>query len=433
MSIAGKKGIGFTKADISSQKQPIFAAKKIKFAHKATLNDTSINLAALVLPSAEMPSFVNPSASELASANLLFNKNNFLLISSLKGLMDFDSYSIVSNTTINLLDAASDNEIFIGIIDNVVRNGVQMVDAAPLVATGTLAATVVDFNVGTPFDTNKYPSQQIGAVLVFLDGVLQFRNVSNATAAPSADGNYQELTGLNNTSTVIRFNNADAINSRAVVVVSNGLLAYAPEDSMKAVIDRQAGVIDRLVNTTAILAGVPTTDFQAAPSQPDLKAFGDRVLTLETSYPARKVYGDTSGTAVPAGGIGETVEGSADAVVTAASTGVYKEVATIILTPGKWLITANIGIRTELATIVAGDTVDVAIADVTASNTGATIHSGRILNTFQNTTGTTKHFPNWATRIVRHSTTTTYYLNGAITYTGTAPKWGYGYIAVRIA
>jgi len=192
MSIASKKGVHFVKQDVPSQKQPIFAAKKLKFYHKATLGDSTINLAALVLPSAELPSVVNPSAAELASANLLFNKNNFLLISSLRGLMDFDSYSIASNSTINLLDSALDNEIFIGVIDNVVRSGAQIVDASPLVVTGTLAATNTIFNVGEPFFTNKYPNAQVGAIMVFLDGVLQFRNVGNATAAPGADGNYEE-------------------------------------------------------------------------------------------------------------------------------------------------------------------------------------------------------------------------------------------------
>ena len=35
------------------------------------------------------------------------------------------------------------------------------------------------------------------------------------------------------------------------------------------------------MSTLALVAGVPTTDFQAAPTQPLLRAFGDRVVTLE--------------------------------------------------------------------------------------------------------------------------------------------------------
>lgn len=283
MSVTGKGSLSIRKQDVREQKNLGVGFKKLQFAHKATLGATSINLNALTAPT-EMSSvgFVNPSASELQSAQLNFYRKNFTLVSSIRGvLMDFLSYNVSTDVNINLVGfTAADGEIFIGTIDYNARNGQNLVDAAPLVVTGTITNST-DFNVGQYFEVNKYPSAQVGAVIVYRNGVQQFRNSNNSST--TLDGNYYEVNNGSGVAQIIRFNVATPISvTDSILVVSNGLLAYNPDGSALQQIQALAGKIDTMIPTLADLAGVPQTNFQAAPSSVDLKSFGDRVLTLES-------------------------------------------------------------------------------------------------------------------------------------------------------
>lgn len=277
MSVTGKNTLSLRKKDVINQKTPAIGFKKTMFAHKATAGDTGIALGALVTPT-EMAGFTNPTAGEIQAAQLYFYRKNFTLISSLRGpLMDYLSYNVASSSQINFNGfTAEEGEIFIGVIDYNARTGLQMVDASTIVASGTLAIGSTDFNVGQVFQTNKFQSQQIGAVLVFRNGVQQFRNTGNSST--TLDGNYYEVDNGSGSSQVIRFNNAPVSQSDSILVVSNGAVAYSPDGSALQAIETLAGQIDAMVPTLAGLAGVPQTDFQAAPNNADLKSFGDTVL-----------------------------------------------------------------------------------------------------------------------------------------------------------
>lgn len=322
MSITGKRNHTIKKADLTQQRSAAVGFRKIVFFHKAAAGDTTINLGALSLPS-EISSagYTNPSPSELASLNLSLIRSNLKLISS-RGieLMPGLSYT-ASGLTITLSDSygpALAEEIFTGWIDPVAKTGANFVDADPLVSTGDLLAGVQDYNVGQPFQVNKYPNSQVGAVLVFVDGVLQYRNVGNATADPGADGNYQELAATGGTlATIIRFNEVDNDDDRSIMVVSNGLLSERPSESVKADLERVQGQVDKVVETLAAVAGVPESTFQAAPNSVDLKQFGDRVLDMESNraridlsniWTAIQGFpGRTDGSSVPTGQVGERI------------------------------------------------------------------------------------------------------------------------------
>lgn len=286
MSANGQKtNTGFktiVRKDYENQKTPAFAFKRLRFLHEAVGGESGFNLSALTLPTLTT-GFTNPSVSDLAGAKLLFNKSNLSLRTSQKAslLQDID-YKVTSNDRIEFIGFTADvGEIFEGVIENKASTGFQVIDGSSINASGTLTATNVDFNVGAAFTTNENPTEQVGAVTVFLDGVLQFRNSSNATASPSADGNYQEVDGGAGLAQIIRFNEADPNNDRDVQILSTKGWAERPSDSQRQLIESQQTTIDNLVETTALLAGVPETNFQGAPTQPDLKQFGDRVLTLE--------------------------------------------------------------------------------------------------------------------------------------------------------
>jgi hypothetical protein len=319
MSINAKSVKSIRKKDLSTQKTPFVAFKSFSFAHEATAGQTVISLTSLSTPSSlSSQGFLQPSASDLAAANLLMYKRNLRLQSSLRGtLIEYDSYRIVGSSTIQLTFEAESGEIFVGVISDIAKSGLQVIDANTLVATGTLAAGQTDFVVGQSFALNQYPLKQVGDVLVFLDGVQQFRNVGNATASVSADGNYQEVDGGQGLSNTIRFNIVDPLNDRSILVVSNGTLAERPEGSMRAEIESLAAQVDSVIETLAVVAGVPESNFQSAPNQVDLQTFGQRVINLESNRARidqtntfsvfQNIPGRTDGLAVSAGFPGEHI------------------------------------------------------------------------------------------------------------------------------
>jgi hypothetical protein len=286
MSITGKSTLSIKKTDIQGQKLGSTGFRKITFSHKAAAGETSITLSALVTPPELLSAgFTQPSPALLASANLKFFRNNLTLISSARGvLQDYLSYTVNNSTLIKFTEdfgPALDGEIFIGVIDAVPRNDLVGLDATSILASGTLPATQVQFNVGQAFKVNANPSTQIGEIAVYLDGVIQFRNSGNATADPSADGNYQEIDNGSGFGTLIEFNDVDAISDRAVMVVGTGVSIIRPNGSLVQELELLAGQIDAMVPTLAALAGVSESTFQSAPTNADLQAFGNRVLTAE--------------------------------------------------------------------------------------------------------------------------------------------------------
>lgn len=353
MSITGKASLSLKKTDLIGQKIGASGQRKVVFAHKAVAGETGINLSSLTTPT-EFSSvgFTQPSPALLAAANLKFFRNNLTLISSVRGILqDYASYTVNNSTQINFTDSfgtALDNEIFTGIIDAVPRNDLVGVDSTSILASGTLTAGTVQFNVGSAFKVNANPSTQIGEIAVYLDGRIQFRNVGNATAAPGADGNYQEIDNGSSYGTIIEFNEVDIINNRAVIIIGTGISVIRPNGSLVQELESLAGQLDAMIPTLAAVAGVPESTFQSAPNNVDLKTFGDRVLSLENtevsqSAPghvkrAGQLKGTNTNDAASAGYVGEYVI-SKKSTNTNGSTvlGTYTDVGvSMALTPGDW-------------------------------------------------------------------------------------------------
>ena len=347
MAISGKGSLSIKKKDLLTQKAPALGFKSLKFWHKATAGDTGIDLTALNFPSAELPSESNPTSAEIASAKLLFNKPNVTIKSSVRGELLQTSYSIPHNGRISFEGfTADDGEIFEVTVANKAQTGLKAVDAQSIVATGTLAAGQTDFAVGTPFELNKYPNEQVGAVLVYLDGLLQFRNVGNAAASPTADGNYEEVdSGDGKTSNLIRFNSSSA-SDRQVMIVSNGLLVQQPDDSRDAALQSLAATVDQVVEDLAVATGNPESRYQVMPSQVDLKQFGNRVLTAENDIVDIKKVVDTTNSEIKAkstnafsqaGNVGEHLQATLGANL-ALSDNVFTDVLSLTLNPGHWYV-----------------------------------------------------------------------------------------------
>lgn len=275
--IRGKGTVSVKKKKDALSRLASTGYKNLEFMHEASAGDTIINLQSLSAPAQAVANgFAQPNAVDLAKVDLRYYKSNLILRSTLGSLTPFIDYKISGAQTIELLREAEDGEIFIGTLQTVARTGQTLVDAAPLVVTGTLPAGQTDFSVG-PYEVNKFPGQDHGSVLVIEDGQIVYRNDGNQEASLAVSGDYQEV------SNIIRFNTTSP-DDRQISVVSIGALVNRPQESFDAVAEALQGQIDAIVPTLAALAGVPETDFQATPNNTDLKAFGDAFLALKASY-----------------------------------------------------------------------------------------------------------------------------------------------------
>lgn len=336
MSVIGKGASSLRKKDVQEQKSIALGFKKIRFAHKATAGDTGINITSLVQPT-EMAAygFVNPSVAELGRVQINLFRNNLKLVSSLRGvLIDQLSYVVGSSTQINFLDfTAEDGEIFTGWLDEVATTDLQVVDGKSIVATGPLAASTTDFNVGMPFEINKNSAQQIGAVMVYRNGLIQARCEGNVL---TGTGDYIEVPVAGGLGSLIRFKVAPIGGPDAIIVVSNGVIAERPDGSMTAMIERVQGQIDQMVPTLAAVAGVPESTFQLAPNDIDLKQFGDTVIDQQNTL-------DDHEARIDALEVATYIEGIAGFTTTVGAADTWTDVAssTINLPPGQWELVYN--------------------------------------------------------------------------------------------
>jgi hypothetical protein len=288
MSTFGKQAISIRKKDVAPSRSPAVATRKIRFAHKATLGQTTIDLNALTTPP-EMPSFVNASAAEIAAARLTINKKNLSLKSSLGGMLIQDlDFIPVTATTIMLIGnylnvGAADGEIFEGVIDQVPVSDLIVSEGRNIKGTVEVPVGNTTVNLGSIFKVNENAAMQIGAVKIWRNGVLQVRNTGNATASPSADGNYQEIDAGNGYGTTIELNNAPAVQSD-LIQFEIGFQIYSGDVQIFSDLERQQGIIQRLAEDAAIAFGNPVTDYlTASPTEVERKAFGDTVLSNKQS------------------------------------------------------------------------------------------------------------------------------------------------------
>lgn len=283
MSVQGKgtKSIRL-KRQSTDKFKTIEKSKVIRFAHQATAGDITIDLTSLSLPTGITSP--NPSSIELQRANLLTNKDKLTLISDSKGVLILErDYKLTTSTTIQFTDefgVAATDEQFYGIISPISVSDAHVVDANFIAETGEISSGNTDISIGKSFRVNQNSTEQVGDVYVFLDGQLLLRNVGNATAAPAADGDYQEVDSGDGTSVLIRLNVAVPSDS-VFSVVSTSAFTFR-SDGVLDEIEKINATQNLLVDTVAALAGVPTTNFDASPTRTQLSQFGGRLVDLES-------------------------------------------------------------------------------------------------------------------------------------------------------
>lgn len=278
------------KTDLTSQRNSVLGAKKVLMVHAANNGDTGIDLSALSFPTADYAGTGisgNPSYNEILKLNLAVNARNVEIKSSLNGLLMKRFYKVISSSQIDFANGyqAQTDEVFEIWFEPSIVGGATLVDGQPLVKTYLLPEGQTDV-VTDVFDYNKFPTMQLGAVMVFrqIDPSgpisLMLRNINNEA---SGEGNYYELPSTDGVTNAIRFNSVGGVGGDVVTVVSVGSLVERPTTSIMAFVERINGDVDTLRTTVASLAGVAKSMFEDAPHSVDLATFGQRVTDLENT------------------------------------------------------------------------------------------------------------------------------------------------------
>jgi hypothetical protein len=278
MSVQGKNQLSYKKKNVAEQNQPNVGVKNITFAHQATAGEEAIVYNALTTPASWLQSgHTQPSSQTLLSSNLQLFRDNCKVTSSVRGVIQKNEY-VVRNSGIFFKTITSNlNEIFEVEFSDILVHGNLITDIKAIRSEGNLLPSTTDYNIGVTVNVLNEE------VIVFRNGQQLFRNDANNN---DNSGNYRYLdTDNDGYASVIRFNDPAGLNPEAILVVSaGGGYVDTPNLSTFQEINKLAAQIDAIVPTVAQLAGVPETDFQTAPNNVDMKAFGDLVLKMQKNF-----------------------------------------------------------------------------------------------------------------------------------------------------
>ena len=294
--LVGKGVRSYKKAIVSDSNFPALGFRNFIMAFQADAMGVGAGVgvdltsALIVPPEMVAAGFEQPDPIEIGNAQLGNFRNNVIVTSNLNGiLIDRVSYTL-TNDSITFDDGLNANEIIVIKRGNEAVTGNRIVDARPLRASGTvnfsmIGSSPVIFEVGEGFriapsttSTGGIDNRQIGFVQVFVDGVLQSRNVGNedeaSTPAAMQTGNYREV--IVNTATnlplavqngvtanAIQFNQFQPFSSmEGVIVISTNLIVDAPNST---------GVLDQI---DVVQAQVTSNDVDIAANTAAIAGFG---------------------------------------------------------------------------------------------------------------------------------------------------------------
>ena len=143
------------------------------------------------------------------------------------------------------------------------------------------------------------------------------------------------------------------------------------------------------------------------------------------------IKGVSDGSAASAGNIGELVEAKQSTPVNAAASGSFGQITSVTLTAGDWDVYGVVISSAAGATCTAARNIQVCLGGTTASTSGCTVGYDWLYG-YPPVTGAASQacVPFAVKRSASVASSTTYYLNGMITYTAGTPTW-YGSISAR--
>lgn len=290
MSSIAKTSISLSKKDLTKSRIPPVASRNVVFYHQATAGQTVINLTALTMPS-EMPTQVQITSDELSGAKLATNKKNLELTSSANGvLIQGLHYLVVDGYTIQLIGpyttvGAELGEIFVGKIVNAPVSDLTVISARDIVKTTTAAVGQSIVNLGNEYQVGANPLENVGAVRIWINGVMALRGIDYLELDPDAAG-FGSTIQLINTPTSVPWQ----------IVAEFGIRSVTDQDAL-GTIESLSGAVKKIANDLADVAGTSSADYlNANPSEIERRTFGDIVLDLNTKYDSTRVISDITKT-----------------------------------------------------------------------------------------------------------------------------------------
>ena len=303
MSSIAKTSISLSKKDLAKSRISPVGYRNVVFYHRATAAQSTINLMALTLPSAEMPTVVQATTEELGSARLIVNKKNLKLTSSMKGdLIQGLDYIVADSTTILLIGpyetiGAEVDEIFVGVIVQAPVSDLVVASSKNVVRSYTLPIGQNTLNLAHEYKVNEYSSENIGIIKLFVNGVLALRNTGNS--AVSLDKDYYEVDSGSGFGSTVYFNVAP-VGTVHEIVVDFGVQAITDFNAIGA-IESLSGSVKKIADDLAVIAGTTPGDYlNANPSDVERRGFGDMVLDHEVRIDAAETAIDAAETAIDA-------------------------------------------------------------------------------------------------------------------------------------
>lgn len=304
MSSIAKTNISLSKKDLTKSRIPPVGSRNVVFYHKATVGDLTINLLSLVMPSSEMPNAVQATVAEISGAQLTINKKNLNLVSSSKGnLIQNLDYIVIDSSTISLIGpyesiGAEPGEIFVGTINSAPISDFVVASAKSVVKTYSLPVGQTILNIAHEFSVNQFPSESVGIIKVFVNGILALRNTGNSSVI--LDRDYYEVDSGNGFGTVICFSQAP-VGTPNEVVIDFGIQSITDFNAI-GTIESLSGSVKKLADDVAVMAGTSPNDYiNANPSDIERRGFGDMVLDhesrIDTAETALSLKADLNGNA----------------------------------------------------------------------------------------------------------------------------------------
>lgn len=291
-NVTGKEDRSYSKEDVGLKKGNLSTTKTVVFKDERGAGDLVINTMALITPTeAASNGFLQPSVAQLNALNLIQNRKNIQVHSSLSGIMvDYETYAVTGANTIQLignkaaLGGAAEGEVFTVKAVPVQTSSLLTTDAKKQYKEYILPDGQAILNLGREFDFGANIDSQIGSIRVFRNGVGPLlRNVANVVANPSADGDYHEISTGSLASTMIEFNIAPSGQDDTIVVEFG--LEYAADLSIVGDQESLAGQLLAMAKDVGPAVGVNPNDWIiSSPSQVERNEFGDEVLRLGKLY-----------------------------------------------------------------------------------------------------------------------------------------------------
>ena len=293
MGITAKEDVATGKVELQDSNDKVFGTRTIQFAHKFTGGETGVDLLSLTTPPELLANgFVNASPAEIAASHLSVFKKN-LRVSLSRGpsgleLKPFGHY-VVSGNRINFVGnllnsgGAQAGEILFGEIVTVPTNSIVVGDmrcvrgTVPVIIGQQLVPIPYPFKVGVNLSQG-----QAGDIKIKKQGVTLYRNTGNATAAPSADGNFQEIDAGNGYGVSIMLNTPALTNFLLEYEV--GFQISSGDASMWAALESFEGALLALAGDAAYnFYGDTNLSRYIATSASALerRAFGDLITALK--------------------------------------------------------------------------------------------------------------------------------------------------------